>query len=87
MISDNCIDTIKDGNSHHAPTLSWGEWLSEGKRLVAKEAHKTFTVLLEWQRRMAARYMMIEMEERILRDIGITREDVLKEAQKPFWKP
>ena len=87
MNNDNCIDTIENSRSFHAPALSWGVWLDDGRRLVAKEANKIATILLTWQRRMAARYVMIEMEERILRDIGITREDVLREAQKPFWKP
>lgn len=35
-----------------------------------------------WRQRQAMR----ELDERLLRDIGITREQAIKEAQKPFWK-
>lgn len=87
MTNNNCIDTIENSNSFHTPTLSWGKWLGDGKRLVAKEAHEIFAILLTWQRRKAMRYLMAEMDERILKDIGISRADAQKEASKPFWKP
>ena len=86
MNNDNCIDTIENNQSFHAPTLSWGVWLGDGKRLVAKEANKIAATLLTWQRRKAMRYLIAEMDERILLDIGRTREDLQKEAEKPFWK-
>ncbi|MDH5489297.1 MAG: DUF1127 domain-containing protein [Rhodospirillaceae bacterium] len=86
MNSSNCIDTIENGKSFHAPTLSWGSWLDDGKYLIEKEARKALVVLLTWQRRKAMRYLIMEMEERMLKDIGYTREDIKKEAAKPFWK-
>ncbi|MDH3336031.1 MAG: DUF1127 domain-containing protein [Rhodospirillaceae bacterium] len=87
MNSSNCIDTIENNQSFHAPTLSWGSWLDDGKYLIEKEARKALAILLTWQRRKAMRYLIMEMEERMLKDIGCTREDLLKEAEKPFWKP
>ena len=86
MNNDNCIDTIENNRSFHAPALSWGGWIGDGKRLAAKEANKIATILLTWQRRKTMRYLIAEMDERILKDIGCTREEIKKEAAKPFWK-
>ncbi len=33
-----------------------------------------------------SRKQLEELSEHHLRDIGITREDALKEASKPFWR-
>jgi uncharacterized protein YjiS (DUF1127 family) len=42
--------------------------------------------LLTWQQRSIDRAMLAEMNEQALRDIGLTRSDVLVEADKPFWR-
>lgn len=33
----------------------------------------------------AQRRRLAELDERMLRDIGISREDALREAGRPFW--
>ena len=35
-----------------------------------------------WQQRHA----LLELDDRLLADIGLTREDALREARKPFWR-
>ena len=35
-----------------------------------------------WQQRQA----LADLEDRLLDDIGITREEAEREARKPFWK-
>lgn len=42
--------------------------------------------LATWQRRVEYRQHLLELDERLLRDIGLSRYDALKEAAKPFWK-
>lgn len=42
------------------------------------------TVLL-WQQRLADRRRLREMNEHMLRDIGLGREESAREAAKPFW--
>ncbi|THF64991.1 DUF1127 domain-containing protein [Pseudothauera nasutitermitis] len=37
-------------------------------------------------RRNAARRELRELDERLLRDVGISREQALREADKPFWR-
>jgi uncharacterized protein YjiS (DUF1127 family) len=40
----------------------------------------------EWQQRSAGRRELLNLTERDLRDIGITRNDAQVEANKPFWE-
>ena len=43
-------------------------------------------VLREWHRRRRTRAMLAEFDDRLLRDIGITRVEALSEIDKPFWR-
>lgn len=44
-------------------------------------------LLICWQWRARQRAHLERMDERMLRDIGIRREDAQLEARKPFWRP
>lgn len=39
-----------------------------------------------WAARRRQRRELRELDDRLLRDIGLTREQVLREAAKPFWR-
>jgi uncharacterized protein YjiS (DUF1127 family) len=39
-----------------------------------------------WRRRFRDREALALMDERSLRDLGLTRYDALYEARKPFWR-
>lgn len=41
---------------------------------------------VEWYRRAQSRRQLRELDGRLLRDIGLSREVALKEAGKPFWQ-
>ena len=41
----------------------------------------------EWLRRIESRRELAGLGYRELRDIGVTRVDALREAEKPFWRP
>ena len=47
--------------------------------------------VMSWLRAGAARWrerrMLEELDDRALRDIGISRSQALVEATKPFWRP
>lgn len=43
------------------------------------------SVLATWTRRMQSRGRLAELDDRLLADIGLTRDDVRKETRKPFW--
>ena len=40
-----------------------------------------------WRRRLHERSLLAALADRDLRDIGITRLDVARECDKPFWRP
>ena len=46
----------------------------------------TFAALREWRRRAHGRTALARLDDRMLRDIGLTRADALREIDKPFWR-
>ena len=39
-----------------------------------------------WQQRYNERRKLLRMDDRILKDIGLSRADIDGEARKPFWR-
>ncbi len=44
------------------------------------------SVLLAWQERAQQRYRLAELDDAMLRDLGLHRSDVARELRKPFWQ-
>ena len=44
-----------------------------------------FVNAVKWQKRAEMRHRLAEMDDRLLADMGITRRDATREAEKPFW--
>jgi uncharacterized protein YjiS (DUF1127 family) len=44
------------------------------------------TAFYQWRDRVRQRKMLARLDDRLLRDIGLSRSDVEREVQKPFWK-
>ena len=42
--------------------------------------------LLTWQARAEQRYRLADLDDAILKDIGVDRADVERECRKPFWR-
>lgn len=40
----------------------------------------------DWQERIGQRRRLMMMDERMLHDLGLCRDDAIAEAAKPFWK-
>jgi|TARA_B100000315_G_scaffold256107_1_gene301219 uncharacterized protein YjiS (DUF1127 family) len=40
-----------------------------------------------WQARIDERRELVRLDERLLKDAGMSRGDVLIESSKPFWRP
>lgn len=64
---------------------------STSPRLPARRNWKTLAgivvdILLKWQERAFERRALRELDSRLLKDIGVSRADVEKEARKPFWQ-
>jgi uncharacterized protein YjiS (DUF1127 family) len=41
----------------------------------------------QWRQRTADRRHLSELEDHVLADFGLTRQQVMEEAAKPFWRP
>jgi uncharacterized protein YjiS (DUF1127 family) len=63
-----------------APVVSISPYLSKVLRTLGR-------TLESWQERVHQRRHLLELDERLLRDIGLSRYDVEREAAKPFWRP
>ena len=77
MLDMNTNGTIKRLRLAPRPSLlSPIQLLGAGLRLV-----------LEWERRARERKTLAEMTDHMLKDLGITRSDAVRESEKPFWRP
>lgn len=43
--------------------------------------------LLSWQERSRQRHQLASLSDHMLRDIGLSRADILAETTKRFWQP
>jgi uncharacterized protein YjiS (DUF1127 family) len=72
-------------------TIQWHEPRRQSRHQKASHAlgaatNRVFATLREWRRRMRDRARLAELDERMLRDIGITRTDAAFLINKPFWR-
>ena len=45
-----------------------------------------FTVVSTWHERAHQRRQLLDLDDRLLEDIGISREEALAKAARPFWR-
>jgi uncharacterized protein YjiS (DUF1127 family) len=57
------------------------------KRWVVKPVGRAMGNVLKWQERAQERHALKRMDDRMLKDMGLTRADVFRETAKPFWQP
>jgi uncharacterized protein YjiS (DUF1127 family) len=70
-------------------TLVRGTTPGVGARVVrhSRDAlQHAVATLREWHRRRRDRATLAAFDDRMLRDIGVTRVDALYEINKPFWR-
>jgi uncharacterized protein YjiS (DUF1127 family) len=58
----------------------------EADGTLIRAALRIATTLREWRRRMRDRARLAELDERMLKDIGLTRADAEFLINKPFWR-
>jgi uncharacterized protein YjiS (DUF1127 family) len=42
-------------------------------------------MLLQWHERARQRRTLLTLDDRMLKDIGVSRAEAVREANKPFW--
>jgi uncharacterized protein YjiS (DUF1127 family) len=76
------LGTATGRNSRIAP-----QKVRHALRLSLRQAlSRIFLTLQQWRRRSRERAELAKLDDRMLRDIGITRGDVWDEINKPFWR-
>ncbi|MBV8535069.1 MAG: DUF1127 domain-containing protein [Alphaproteobacteria bacterium] len=66
-----------------AARLSAG--LVHAARLTDRGLIRLFDLIFEWRSRAAERDVMRALDDRMLRDVGLTRVDIERELSKSFW--
>jgi uncharacterized protein YjiS (DUF1127 family) len=56
-------------------------------RSWARGMRRAVECLLSWQERARQRRQLQSLSDHMLKDIGLTRADVLAESTRPFWRP
>ncbi|GAB4358908.1 MAG: hypothetical protein Kow006_27670 [Gammaproteobacteria bacterium] len=54
---------------------------------IAKTLREIWLTVERWQERAKERRALLALDDRLLRDIGLSRADALREGSKPFWRP
>ncbi|MGM0560745.1 MAG: DUF1127 domain-containing protein [Pseudomonadota bacterium] len=55
-------------------------------RLLTELAIRIFETPIVWMERWEHRQKLRQLDDSILRDIGLSRADIYREARKPFWR-
>jgi uncharacterized protein YjiS (DUF1127 family) len=69
-----------------APQRLREPWLSQAWRTLNAAALRAVDTILTWHERARMRHQLLMLDDRLLRDIGITRLEARSEAEKPFWQ-
>jgi uncharacterized protein YjiS (DUF1127 family) len=70
--------------------ISAGSAAAKPLRALAKVRRftvKCLKLIVIWQERAEQRHALETLDERMLKDIGVSNVDAYKEARKPFWLP
>jgi len=59
---------------------------TDSRKSLSQIAHTLAGTLRTWRRRAVERRQLLELDSRLLADIGLTHADALAEAGKPVWK-
>ncbi len=83
----NCTDTIEPVTARMSPggRSAWAQ-----RSLLAVLTRDGLTLLelvARWRRRRQQRDDLMTLDERLLKDIGVSRGDAAAEWRKPFWRP
>jgi uncharacterized protein YjiS (DUF1127 family) len=80
---NNWIDTIDGGSALNRSVrkLALAFGTAPGRLVV-----RTVELFLTWQIRSLERQQLRSLSDHTLKDIGLSRADTVREADKPFWR-
>lgn len=68
------------------PSTVHNLWLSHVWQSIRVLLVRGLDILRTWQQRHRTRRDLLNLNDRLLRDIGISRAEAEREASKPFWQ-
>lgn len=71
--------------STHLSTAPTSLMLSSAERRQAGWLARGREAVRDWVLRSNSRRALMQLDERMLKDIGLTHADVVVETDKPFW--
>ena len=78
-------------NSHVSTVRTPGDLLSRQQArfsgFFAQTTKGLFDRIYAWQARAQDRAHLDTLDDRLLKDVGLSRTDVDEEIAKPFWRP
>ena len=86
MLRHDCTHTITMPVAASGASDRWKSWVLVGVNLLVADVARVLNSLITWQRRKNWRASLRDLDGRLLRDIGMTREQALLESKKPFWR-
>jgi uncharacterized protein YjiS (DUF1127 family) len=66
-------------------TILRASWFA-GRSRTAAHVASALRSLLTWSERARQRRALLALDDRLLKDIGLSRSDVAQECMKPFWR-
>lgn len=54
--------------------------------VASRVAMEVAQLVARWSHRASSRKALASLDAYMLKDIGLTREEALQEAEKPFWR-
>lgn len=81
-----CIDTIgRERGPLEALAARLSAAMVRGARTLDRATIRSVDLLFEWRSRASERHVLRSLDDRMLRDVGLSRADVERELRKPFW--
>ena len=68
------------------PPHTYSPWRPARPTTANHRVVAAFSLLALWIERVRQRQALATLDDHMLRDIGITRVDVARECDKPFWR-
>jgi uncharacterized protein YjiS (DUF1127 family) len=70
------------------PAQPYSVWHPKQRRarVLVTAIGQASAVVARWIERARQRHALGELDDHLLRDIGITRVDAARESEKPFWR-
>jgi uncharacterized protein YjiS (DUF1127 family) len=84
---DNASEPLTNAMVWESPAQRRDLVTSRFWRIIRSLLARGLDALRIWQQRSRERRDLLSLNERLLRDIGLSRTAVEREACKPFWRP